>query len=116
KAHVRVRVGRLSLRQRARLRAPAGGVRDRRYLAVGGLADEPGAAVDRVEVLVPVRRARARVVVGAAADACRAGLRTSRALHHELGHLLRPELAALPALELGGALERRAVLVLVRVR
>ena len=87
-----------------------------RHLAVGGLADEPRPAVDGVEMFVPVRRAGARVVVGAAADTARPRLRAPCALDHELLHLLGPELAALLAGEVVGALERRAVLVLVRVR
>src|SRR5690606_3977132 len=84
-------------------------------LAVGGLDHEPRLTVLGLQMLVPVRRACARVLLGRAANRSRRLEGALLALRAQRGHLRRPEILEPLTRELVGALERRPVLVFVRV-
>src|SRR5690606_6872068 len=80
-----------------------------------GLDHEPRLTVLGLQMLIPVRRARARVLLCRAADRGRGFERALPALRAQRGHLRRPEILEPLTRELVGPLERRPVLVLVRV-
>jgi hypothetical protein len=98
--------------QRARIRRLLAGSGQRRDTAIRRIDEEPGAAVLRVVVLVPVHRSGPRV---GAADPRGTGERTLLTLAHDLRELGVVHIVGALAGELARPLHRNAVLILVGI-